>query len=179
MYLKIVKIRFHWSPLWSILVCKIPQFWGKGNRFGQSIILFKKVDNLTLLKIHIMFCSLRGAKIIIKKVSAHGLNMFIYIWKLYIATVWIFPWNTLIDWLIDWSPPSQPPLPPTSKRPLKIKSPPRFRVNTGWLFSVKWTRIDCKDKGDRRIAHIYSLSYTSAGWKKVIFHNPHYFQCMV
>ena len=30
LYLKIVKIHFHVvPPLWSILVCKIPQFWAK------------------------------------------------------------------------------------------------------------------------------------------------------
>ena len=128
-----------------------------------------------------MFCSLRGAKIIIKK-GISSWTKYVYI---YLEIVYSYSLNLslkLIDWLIDWlidHPPSQRPLPPTSKRPLKIKSSPRFRVNTGWLFSGKWTRIDCKDKGDRRIAHIYSLSYTSAGWKKVIFHNPHYFQCMV
>ena len=42
------------SPLslfWSILVCKIPQFWAKSYQFGQLIILFQKVDTMRLLKI--------------------------------------------------------------------------------------------------------------------------------
>ena len=51
-----------WSPLWSILVCKIPQFLAKSYRFRQLITLFQKVDTLRLLKIYIMFCPPAGAK---------------------------------------------------------------------------------------------------------------------
>ena len=36
---KYSKFIFTWSPLWSILVCKIPQFLVKGYRFVQLIIL--------------------------------------------------------------------------------------------------------------------------------------------
>ena len=34
------KFIFMWSPLWSILVCKIPQFLAKSYRFRQLITLF-------------------------------------------------------------------------------------------------------------------------------------------
>ena len=53
---------FMWSPLWSILVCKIPQFWAKSYRFRQLITLFYKADTLRLLKIYIMFYPPDGAK---------------------------------------------------------------------------------------------------------------------
>ena len=49
-----------WSPLWSLLVCKILQFWAKAS--NSDIILFYKVDTPRLLKIHIMFCLSSGAK---------------------------------------------------------------------------------------------------------------------
>ena len=67
------KFIFMWSPLWSILVCKIPQFLAKSYRFRQLITLFQKVDTLRLLKIHIMFCSPAGAKYPIFQAVAHGL----------------------------------------------------------------------------------------------------------
>ena len=51
-----------WSPLWSLLVCKIPQFLTKSYPFRQLITLFQKVDTLRLLKIYIMFCQPAGAK---------------------------------------------------------------------------------------------------------------------
>ena len=54
---------FLWSPFWSILVCKIPQFLAKSYRFGELIILFWKSDTLRLLKIHIIFCPPTGTKI--------------------------------------------------------------------------------------------------------------------
>ena len=66
---KYSKFFFMLSPLWSILICTIPQvltksiFWQKFfNRFGQLIILSQKVDILKLLKIYIMFCPPTGAK---------------------------------------------------------------------------------------------------------------------
>ena len=37
---KYSKFIFMWSPLWSILVCKIPQFLAKSYRFRQLITLF-------------------------------------------------------------------------------------------------------------------------------------------
>ena len=37
---KYSKFIFMWSPLWYILVCKIPQFLAKIYQFGQLIILF-------------------------------------------------------------------------------------------------------------------------------------------
>ena len=46
-----------WSPLWSILVCKIPQFLAKSYRFRQLITLFQKVDTLRLLRIYIALYS--------------------------------------------------------------------------------------------------------------------------
>ena len=49
---------FPFGSFWSI---KYLNF-GKKLRFGQPIILFQKVDNLRLLKIHIIFCPPRGAK---------------------------------------------------------------------------------------------------------------------
>ena len=51
-----------WSPLWSNLVCKIPQFFAKSYRSGQLFIIFYKVDTLRLLKIYIMFCPPARAK---------------------------------------------------------------------------------------------------------------------
>ena len=57
-YLKLFSISF----VWSILICKIPQFFAKSYWFGQLIILFQKVDTLRLLKIYIMFCLTAGAK---------------------------------------------------------------------------------------------------------------------
>ena len=38
-----------------ILVCKITQFRAKSYQFGEYNVLFQKIDNLRLLKIHIMF----------------------------------------------------------------------------------------------------------------------------
>ena len=48
-------------PLWSILVCKVPQFC-QIYQFGQLIILFQEVNTLRLLKVAFMFCSQSGAK---------------------------------------------------------------------------------------------------------------------
>ena len=56
------KFIFMWSPLWSILVCKIPQFLAKSYQFRQFTILFYKVDTLMLLKIDIILCLPTGAK---------------------------------------------------------------------------------------------------------------------
>ena len=56
LYLPVTVNSFSNSLLWSILVCKIPQFFAKSYWFGQLIILFQKVDTLRLLKIYIMFC---------------------------------------------------------------------------------------------------------------------------
>ena len=50
-----------WSPLWSILVCKIPQFWAK-LPIRTAHHTFLEIRHAGLLKIHIMFCPLRGAK---------------------------------------------------------------------------------------------------------------------
>ena len=60
--LKISKFIFMRSPLWSVLVCKTPQFLAKSYRFGQLIILSQKEDTLRLLKIYIIFCHFNGAK---------------------------------------------------------------------------------------------------------------------
>ena len=54
-------------PLWSMLVCKIPQFLAKNYRFRQLIILFLGTRMLEsrhpeATKIHITFCSPTGAK---------------------------------------------------------------------------------------------------------------------
>ena len=49
-----------WSPLWSVLVCKIPQFWAKVT--NSDNMFFYKVGTSRLLKIHIMFCPSSGAK---------------------------------------------------------------------------------------------------------------------
>ena len=65
-----------WSPLCSILVCKIPQFLVKTYRFGQLIIHFQKVDTLRLLKIYIMFCPPARAKYPFFQAPAHRLNCF-------------------------------------------------------------------------------------------------------
>ena len=62
-----------WSPLQSILVCKIPQFLVKSYRFKQLITLFQKVDTLVLLKIYMMFCPPAGAKYPFFQAPAHGL----------------------------------------------------------------------------------------------------------
>ena len=51
-----------WSPFWSILVCKMSQFFAKSYRLEQLIILFQKLDTLRLLKIYIMFCPPTGLK---------------------------------------------------------------------------------------------------------------------
>ena len=48
--------------MWSILVCKLPQFLAKSYRFRQFIILFQKTDTPRQLKIYIMFCLPAGAK---------------------------------------------------------------------------------------------------------------------
>ena len=62
LYLKIAKIYFdvilplvHSGLQNTLFLCKSYQF-------GQPIILFQKEDTLNLLKIHILFCPLRGAK---------------------------------------------------------------------------------------------------------------------
>ena len=47
---------FSISLFWSVLVCKIPQYFAKHYWFGQLVILFQKVDTSRLLKIHIIFC---------------------------------------------------------------------------------------------------------------------------
>ena len=52
---KYSKFIFMWPPVWSILVCKIPQFLVKSYQFGQLLILFYKFDILRLLKIYIFF----------------------------------------------------------------------------------------------------------------------------
>ena len=55
--------KYMWSPFWSILVWKIFQFLTKSyHRFGQLIILFKKVNSQRLLKIYFMFCPPARAK---------------------------------------------------------------------------------------------------------------------
>ena len=69
---KCSKFIFLWSPLCSILVCKIPQFLAKSYRFGQ-LILFEKVDILRLLKIYIMFCPPAEVKYQFFEAPAHGL----------------------------------------------------------------------------------------------------------
>ena len=51
-----------WSPCWSFLVSKIPQFLAESYQLRQLITLFQKVDTLRLLKIYIMFCLPTGAK---------------------------------------------------------------------------------------------------------------------
>ena len=63
LYLKRVIIHFHvipppFDPFWSV---KYLNF-GHSHRLRQPIILFYKVDTQRLLKIHIMFCSPKGAK---------------------------------------------------------------------------------------------------------------------
>ena len=59
---KYSKFSFMWSHLWSILVCRIPQFLAKSYQFRLIIILFKKVDTLMSLKIYFVFCPLARAK---------------------------------------------------------------------------------------------------------------------
>ena len=59
---KYSKFIFMWSPFWSILIYKIPQFLTESYWFRQLITLFLKVDILRLLKIYIIFCALAGAK---------------------------------------------------------------------------------------------------------------------
>ena len=59
---KYSKFIFMLSHLWSILVCKIPQFLAKSYRIRQLIILFQKGDTLRLLKVYIMFFPPAGAK---------------------------------------------------------------------------------------------------------------------
>ena len=62
-----------WSPLQSILVCKIPQFLVKSYRFRQLITRFQKADTLRLLNIYMMFCPPAGAKYPFFQAPAHGL----------------------------------------------------------------------------------------------------------
>ena len=82
---KYSKLIFIWSPLWSILVCKIPQFLVKSYRFRQFIILFSKVDTLRLLKIYIMFCPPTGAKCPFFKAPPYGLDgiILLLIWQVH------------------------------------------------------------------------------------------------
>ena len=61
LYLKTVKSHFHVVPLRSIVVCKIPQFFGNSYRFGQPITLFWKIDTLRLQK-NYKFCPPARAK---------------------------------------------------------------------------------------------------------------------
>ena len=59
------KFIFLWSPLWSILVCKIPQFWAKATDLdspGRGHYTFLESKQLEVTKIQIMFCPARGAK---------------------------------------------------------------------------------------------------------------------
>ena len=63
-----------WSTLWSILVCKIPQFLAKSYRFRQLITLFQKVDTLSQLNIFITFCPPAGAKYPLFQALAHWLG---------------------------------------------------------------------------------------------------------
>ena len=51
-----------WSPLSSILVYKIPQFFARSYQFRQFVTFFYEVDTLRLLKIYIMFYRPAGAK---------------------------------------------------------------------------------------------------------------------
>ena len=63
-----------WSPLWSILLCKIPQLFAKSFLFGQLIRLFEKKDTMMLPKIHIMFCPTVGAKYPFVSAPAHDIT---------------------------------------------------------------------------------------------------------
>ena len=63
------------APLWSILVCKIPQFWVVSYRFRQLIILFQKVDTLRLLKIDIVLSTV-GSQILIFSYSSSWTTSF-------------------------------------------------------------------------------------------------------
>ena len=63
-----------WSPLWSILLCKIPQLFAKSYLFGQLISLFQKKDTMRLPKIHIMFCPTVGAKYPFVQAPAHDIT---------------------------------------------------------------------------------------------------------
>ena len=59
---KYSKFVFMWSPLWSILACKISQYLVRTYQFRQFVTFFYKVDTLRLLKIYIMLCTSAGAK---------------------------------------------------------------------------------------------------------------------
>ena len=61
LYLKMVKIHFLVAPLWSILVCKIPQFWGQATD-SDSHHIFLESWQTEVTKIHIMFCPPRRVK---------------------------------------------------------------------------------------------------------------------
>ena len=77
-----------WSPLYSILVCEIPQFVTKSYWFRQLIILFYKVDTLRLLKIYIMLCPPTRGKYPFFWAPAHGLPMLLDQSN---KTSWVFP----------------------------------------------------------------------------------------
>ena len=63
MYLKIVKIHLDVGPLWSILVCKIPQIWTTHHTFLES-------RHPEVTKNRYYFFSSEWSQ---KKISAHGL----------------------------------------------------------------------------------------------------------
>ena len=71
-----------WLPLWSKLVCKIPQFLTRSFRFIQFSILFQKLDTLRLLKIYVMLSPPPEAKYPFFQAPAHG------VLQLYILQLW-------------------------------------------------------------------------------------------
>ena len=42
LFVKWPKFTFMWSPLWSILVCKIPQFWAEATDSGSPTYFYRK-----------------------------------------------------------------------------------------------------------------------------------------
>ena len=87
---KYSKFVFICSRLWSILICKIPQFSAKSYRFGQFTILFWNVDTLRLLKIYITFCSPARAKYSFFLASSS--------WTILVSTVSLFLFCSLLTW---------------------------------------------------------------------------------
>ena len=72
------------SPLWTILICKIPQCLAKSYQFRQLITVFQKADTLRLVNIYIMFCPPAGAKYPLFQAPPYGLYMSLYNYQFYL-----------------------------------------------------------------------------------------------
>ena len=97
LYLKIVKINFHRSPLWSILVCKIPELW-RWKLWDQNFVPFKsgnkqikksKKPGFTFsLELRTKFVWSHGLwKLLAKKKQK---TFFLVLWKMSFSTRLIF-----------------------------------------------------------------------------------------